>query len=146
MQTSDAGRKMIELHEGCRYEAYLDGGGIPTICVGHTAGVHMGDTATPDQCDAYLVADLEQTEGAINRLVTATLQQTQFDALSDFVFNVGGGAFGSSTLLHLLNAGDYEGAAGQFGRWVHDANGNVEPGLVTRRQHEATLFLAGTYP
>lgn len=44
--------------EGVVYHAYRDIGGVWTICSGTTRGVHKGDTATPDQCDADTAADL----------------------------------------------------------------------------------------
>lgn len=62
-----------------------------------------------------------------------------------FTFNVGTGAFRSSTLLKRLNAGDYQGAASEFGKWVK-AGGKVLPGLVRRRKEEAALFLTPDAP
>ena len=141
MQISDNGIKFIRDHEGCKYEAYLDGAGIPTICVGHTKGVKMGDTATPAQCDAFLEEDLAFPEHCLDNDVKVPLSQNQYDALCSFIFNVGVGAFQGSTMLRMLNESKYDDAAGQFGRWVHDAAGNVEPGLVTRRNDEKALFL-----
>lgn len=56
-----------------------------------------------------------------------------------FAYNIGQGALGSSTLLRLLNAGDYDGAAEQFKRWNRGADGPL-PGLVTHRTAERALF------
>jgi len=140
MKTSDAGRAFIEAHEGCRLLAYRDGAGIWTIGVGHTNGVVPGMAINRAQADAFLAADLGAVERCIEVTVGVPLTQHQFDALACFIFNVGGGAFASSTLRRLLNAGDDEGAANQFGRWIHDAAGSVEPGLVTRRADERALF------
>ncbi len=72
--------------------------------------------------------------------LTVSLNQNQFDALCDFVYNEGSGHFASSTLLKLLNQGDYQGAADQFLVW-DVAGGKVEPGLLARRQQERALFL-----
>jgi lysozyme len=71
--------------------------------------------------------------------VTVPLNQNQFDALVSFTENEGATSFEESTLLRLLNAGDYAGAAAQFDRWVYQ-KGRVLPGLVDRRQQEAALF------
>ena len=142
MNVSDDGRKFIETHEGCRLRAYQDGAGVWTIGYGHTNGVYMGQVITQDVADQFLKDDLATVESAIARLVFVDLNQNQYDAIADFIFNIGGGAFGASTLLRLLNQQDYAGAAEQFGRWVHDAAGNVEPGLVTRRADEKALFLS----
>jgi lysozyme len=53
----------------------------------------------------------ESCESTIERLVKVTLQQNQYDALVSFIYNVGASAFGDSTLLRMLNLGDYQGAA-----------------------------------
>lgn len=57
-----------------------------------------------------------------------------------FVYNLGAGNLASSTLLKLLNAGDYAGAADQFLRW-NKAGGNVLSGLTARRSAERQMFL-----
>jgi lysozyme len=67
------------------------------------------------------------------------LTQNQFDALVDFVFNIGGGNFGTSTLLRKVNASDFLGAAAEFLRWDR-LHGVEVPGLLRRRQAEANLF------
>jgi lysozyme len=72
--------------------------------------------------------------------VHVPLTQNQFDALVSFVFNLGVGNFRTSTLLKKLNAGDNDGAAQEFGRWIH-AGGKALPGLVRRREAERALFL-----
>jgi GH24 family phage-related lysozyme (muramidase) len=84
--------------------------------------------------------DLKVFESAVRRLVTVPLNQNQFDALVSFVFNVGEGAFKDSTLLRLLNSGNYKAASAQFGKWVY-AGKQVLPGLVARRESEYQLFV-----
>jgi lysozyme len=69
------------------------------------------------------------------------LSQNQFDALVDFVFNEGQGNFARSALLKLLNQKNYQAAACQFPAWCM-ADGQVLPGLVTRRAAERALFEA----
>jgi lysozyme len=76
-------------------------------------------------------------------MVTVPLTQNQFDALVDFAYNAGAANLRSSTLLRLLNSGDYAGASGQFIRWNKaTSNGQliVLPGLTRRRTAEAQLF------
>jgi len=51
------------------------------------------------------------------------------------------GAFANSTLLKLLNAQNYEGAAKQFIRWVFVGDTVLE-GLIRRRKAETELFLS----
>lgn len=129
--------------EGLVYHAYPDPGtkGVPwTICYGHTKGVRPGMTATQAQCEAWLAEDLYVAERAVQRHVRVPLTQGQYDALVSFVFNVGEGQFRTSTLLRLLNQGDYKGACDQFPRWVY-ANKRVLDGLVTRRTEEQAMCL-----
>ena len=142
MSISPAGIALIQAHEGLRLTAYRDPVGIWTIGYGSTGGVRRGMTITRDQAVLRLYHDVDDAEAAINGRVTVPLTQQQFDALASFVFNVGGGAFRKSTLLKKkINAGDYAGAAEEFGRWVK-AKGRVLPGLVTRRAAERALFLS----
>jgi GH24 family phage-related lysozyme (muramidase) len=117
-------------------------GGAPwTIGYGHTGSdVTPGLVITQAQATVLLQSDLRSAEAAVSQLATVALSDNQFAALVDFVFNLGAGALGGSTLLSLLNAGDYAGAAGEFGKWVF-ADGQELPGLVTRRAAERALFL-----
>ncbi|MCK8356941.1 lysozyme, partial [Erwinia amylovora] len=71
--------------------------------------------------------------------VKVPLSQSQFDALVSFSYNVGSGALEGSTLLRLLNAGDYDGAHGQFSKWTKAAGVELA-GLVRRRAREAEVF------
>ena len=50
----------------------------------------------------------QPAEQAVNNGVKVALNQNQFDALVSFTFNVGVGAFTSSTLLKVLNQGQYD--------------------------------------
>lgn len=148
MKVSAAGRKAIAAHEGVRLKAYPDPatGGEPfTIGVGHTSAaglpkVYKGLTITADECDEILSRDLATFERAVEKAVTVPLNQNQFDALVSFTFNVGAGNLQKSTLLKKLNAGDYRGAADQFGAW-NKAAGKVMAGLTKRRADERALFL-----
>lgn len=141
MQISKAGLDLIKQFEGLYLNAYRCPAGVPTIGYGHTAGVAMGQTITQQQADDYLRRDVRQFERAVSRLARVPLTQGQFDALVSFAFNLGEGALAQSTLLRLLNAGDYAGAAAQFDRW-NKAGGRVLPGLVRRRAAERALFEA----
>lgn len=134
------GLTIIKIFEALRLRAYLCPAGIPTIGWGHTRGVKMGDTCTYLQAEQWLREDCRDAERAVNARVKVPLTQNQFDALVSFVFNVGGGAFASSTMLRKLNAGDYVGAAEQFPRW-NKSGGKVLRGLTLRREREQNLFL-----
>ena len=128
--------------EGCRLSAYLDSVNVPTIGYGHTKGVVMGDTCTQEEAEAFLMSDLHSAITAVENAVTVDLTDEEEGALVDLVFNIGAGNFQHSTLLRLLNAGDFAGAAEQFSQWNH-AGALVLAGLTRRRAAEAALFKEG---
>jgi lysozyme len=140
MSYSAKGLALTEQFEGLRLTAYQDSVGVWTIGYGHTGSdVRPGLTITQQQASDLLLKDVASAVATVNRLVTVKLNQNQFDALVDFVFNAGGGNFASSTLLREVNASSFDLAAGQFVRWDH-AGGVVVQGLLRRRLAEAALF------
>lgn len=141
MEYSKAGLALTERFEGCRFQAYYDSTGRATIGYGHTEGVNISDTCTQAQATAWLIGDVATAETAVNQLVHVPLTQNEFDALVDFVFNLGAGNFEHSTMLRRLNASDYAGAALEFSKW--DRAGGIEvAGILRRRQAEAAEFTA----
>lgn len=145
MNISQRGINAIKAHEGLRLEAYPDpaSGGDPwTIGHGHTQGVRQGQTISAAQAEDFLREDLYWVEQCIRDTVRVPLNQEQYDALCSLIFNIGGGAFGRSTLLQRLNDGDYKAAAAEFMRWDMAA-GKRMPGLTKRREAEMALFTAG---
>lgn len=144
MNLSPAGLSAIKQYESCRLTAYQDTGGVWTIGYGHTGPeVHQGLVWTQDQADAALLRDTASAQAAVRGNVSVPLTQGQYDALTSLVMNIGTGAFARSTLLRLLNQGNYRGAADQFLRWNMD-NGHVVPGLTNRRMAERKMFLGVT--
>lgn len=132
--------QFIEPHEGRVYRTYVDPAGVNTVCVGNTSAAIPGETYTDEECSLLLIADLVPVIVAVGKLVKVPMSDEQTVATVSFVFNVGVGAFSRSTLLRKLNAGDYEGAAAEFERWVN-AGGQRLPGLVVRRARESRLFM-----
>ena len=138
--------------EGLRLTAYPDPGsrdGNPwTIGYGHTSDAHLkvykGLTITEAQAEAALIHDAREAETAIKRLVKVPLTDNQMGVLVSFVFNVGIGAFGSSTLLKKLNAGDYDAVPAQLARWNKN-DGKAMAGLTNRRAAEAGLWAKGAH-
>jgi len=141
LKTSITGICLIKGFEGLRLRTYKCPAGIDTIGYGHTGKeAYPGNIITSKKAEKLLRNDLTKYEDVINKLVTVELSQSQFDALVSFVYNLGPSALKRSTLLKLLNRGDYSGAAGQFTRW-NKAGGKILPGLIKRRCREALLFL-----
>jgi lysozyme len=147
MKISSRGLDMIKEFEGY-HRALPDGSCIPyrcpagvlTIGYGCTESVREGMRWTKADAEARLLGELEKHEAAVQRYSTTDLNQNQFDALVSFSYNLGTEALRQSTLLKKVNAGQWEAAGQEFGRWTKAA-GKVLPGLVARRGKEAALFL-----
>jgi lysozyme len=137
---SGKGLALTEQFEGCRLTAYQDQVGVWTIGYGHTGPeVCAAMTITPEDAQALLARDVSNAAAFVNKIVQVQITQEEFDALVDFVFNLGVGSFERSTLLRLLNAGDFASAAAQFALWDR-AGGAFVAGLLRRRQAETALF------
>jgi lysozyme len=145
MNISSKGIDLLKDAEGFRSKAYLDTGGVWTVGYGTTRitdrPVNKDDVVDELYAVVLMLEDIASSVSAVNRLVTVPLTQNQFDALVDFVYNLGESQFLKSTLLRLLNTKDYLGASKEFRKWVFD-NGVVQPGLVSRRYREEQLFLS----
>ena len=162
-QLSKEGADFIKSMEGLRLGAYLDSAGVLTIGYGHTGGdVHSGQQISQAEADSYFSKDIGWAVTALSSSVKVPLNQAQFDALVSFTFNVGDGAFRSSTLLKKLNAGDTsavpdemnrwvyagekKGIIADFVRWAHLGSGKeVSSVLKKRREREGKLFSKGVY-
>jgi lysozyme len=126
-------------------QAYQDPIGIWTIGYGSITNpdlgrpVQPGDVISEATAIRWLEHEVEEVAFDVDSLCTVPLTQGMFDSLVSFVYNVGIGAFGESTMLRKLKQSDYEGAAREFDRWVN-AGGRVFQGLVNRRNEEESLF------
>jgi lysozyme len=126
--------------EGCQLEAYQCPAEKWTIGYGHTGpDVYKGLKIDQARADQLLMLDLQLAQNTVNNMVDPQVNQNQFDALCDFVFNCGSGNFKTSTLLKLVNESKFEEAALEFAKWTK-GGGKVLPGLVKRRKAEADLF------
>ena len=160
---NEAGLELIKSFEGIpdgdpatvNIDPYLDPVGIWTIGWGHAIAV--GDAwlrgpenskaaralypggITVEQAETLLRGDLLDACRDVESLVRKPLTDNQFAALVSFTFNLGRGNLAKSTLLRKLHAGDYPGAALEFGRW-NKAGGKVLAGRTHRRAAETELF------
>lgn len=139
--------------EGFRAKPYLCPAGIPTIGYGSTyysdgRKVQMTDRPIDEPtARAMLMAELFHTFApGVRRLcpILYTLAITSgnwgtFNAIVDFVYNLGVGRLQTSTLRRKINAQDWEGAKEQLMLWTR-GGGKVLPGLVKRRQAECALI------
>lgn len=139
LKISQEGIALIKKFEGCELTAYQCSAGVWTIGYGHTKGIEKGMEITQQEAEDMLVEELHEYENYINDSVTAPLSQNQFDAMVSWVYNLGPANLKASTLLKVLNAGDYDGVPAQIKRW-NKAGGVTLEGLIRRREAEALLF------
>ena len=142
MNISQNGIDLIKEFEGCRLEPYLCAANVLTIGYGHTKDVVENMSITEDTAESLLKDDLRVFEDDVTRLVEVPLLQNQFDALVSWTFNLGAGNLKTSTMLKVLNAGEYKNVPEQMKRW-NKASGKVLEGLTRRREAEALLFEKG---
>ena len=132
--------------EGLRLTAYRDTVGIPTICVGETRGVKMGQTHTREECMVKLERAIVEFDGALGKCIQASVPEETRSAIIQWAYNVGTGSACSSTLVRKLNSGDLVGACNELPRWNKETiNGKkvASKGLTLRREREKALCLSG---
>lgn len=141
MHLSCAGLELLKKSEGFRDRVYADIAGFRTIGFGHRlkAGEAYPVGINLVEGEAILNRDIEIAEASVNQLVRSPLTQGQFDALVDFVFNLGAGRLASSTLLSYLNSGKYDDAARQLLSWDHCGSTEIAS-LSARREAEFQLW------
>jgi len=133
---------LVQKYEGTVLGTYLDPIGIVTACTGHTSqGLRLHVRYTPEHCEQLLYSDLLKHAKALE-CINRPLTDGQKAAFVSFAFNVGNGAFCSSTLARKANAGDMTGACAELDRWVY-AGGRKLQGLVNRREAERALCESG---
>lgn len=160
MKISQQGIRTLMESESSESEVYIDQAGLPTIGVGHcmtqsevaSGKIELSDASIIDlrnnrisqkNIKRLLEDDLISREESVNRLVKVPLEQSQFDALVHFVFNVGAGGFKNSTLLKKLNSGDYSAVPDEIRKWnIVTVGGKkqVSNGLANRREVECSMW------
>lgn len=143
---NQTGLDLIKEFEGFRSEAYLCPSNIATIGYGSTfypdgRKVKLGDRITREEGEKLLMTTVQTFADAVNKTVKVSITSNQFSALVSLCFNIGVGAFQKSTLVKVLNQGNYGEAANQFLRW-NRGGGQILAGLTRRRTRERELFLS----
>lgn len=142
MHISQRGINLIKRFEGFRAQAYKPVPGEQFWTIGYgDYGPHVrkGQVITEAEGERRLRARLLEFERAVDQAVTTHINQNRFDALVSLAYNIGVGAFKTSTVLRMVNQRKFRRAALAFALWVRGANGPL-PGLVRRRAAEARLF------
>lgn len=133
--------------EGLRLKPYLCPAGIPTIGYGSTRyadgkPVKLSDKPISQiKANELLMTTLERDylPGVLKLSPGLQDHPGALAAITDFAYNLGLGAYGTSTLRRKIDAKDWAGAKVELGRWVY-GRGKVLPGLVARREAEASLL------
>ena len=141
MRMSDYAFERLKEFEGLRLDSYRCAAGVWTIGYGHTKGVKEGQKIDKDTAGRMLVEDVECFEQFLAKEPYAEdITQGQWDALVDFLFNLGVGNYLSSTLRKkILKDIDDPTIPNEFRRW-NKSKGKVLPGLVKRREWEAQMY------
>ncbi|KLT42149.1 glycoside hydrolase family 24 protein [Cutaneotrichosporon oleaginosum] len=143
-----AGTSLLKHFEGFVPRPAPDPIGLPTVGYGHLcqttgcAEVPYTFPLTEATATQLLNDDVPRYTACLGDMLDGvTLNDNQWAALASWVFNLGCGATGSSSLIRRLNAGeDPATVVGQeLPKWVN-AGGKQLPGLVRRRNAEIDLF------
>ena len=139
--------------EGCKLNAYQDSAGIWTIGFGTTyypdnSRVKQGDTCTIEQAIEYGNSTLAHLYNHVIATTPKGIESYKIDAIGDFCYNAGQGAWDSSTLKTVINNdhNNYDAIESQFKVWSKaHVNGQLVTvaGLLRRRECEAYLYKNG---
>ena len=159
-ELSGKGYALLAKMEGLRLKPYNDQTGAyitefcngATIGYGHLISIHEWaqlkngiDTATADK---LLQRDIARFEHTIKTVITAPLNQHQFDALVILAFNIGAEALTHSTVVKMINQPSfvsyYPTLEAAWKAWKR-SQGKIMPGLIKRREREWTLYDQGRY-
>lgn len=130
--------------EGYSPKPYLDVAGVLTECYGNTHGVVRGTTKSQVECEALLTDEVYR----IGKMLVKDVPNHNVNTLAatiSFVYNVGDGAYRSSTLRKYFKQGDFVNGCKQMNRWVYITSGGTKvksKGLVNRRAKEVELCLS----
>lgn len=148
---SERGLTMTMEQEGWRPKPYNDAANFCTIGYGHLIKRAPCDSTVPpdwrsgltsSQGKDLLMNDMAKAQHAVMTLVKTRLNDAQYAALCDFVFNVGVTNFRESKLLTVLNASRFDEVPAQLRRWTRAGSLHVAV-LAHRREHEVALFMDG---
>ncbi len=97
------------------------------------------ETITEQKALELFQKDIESMRKQLNSLIKVPINKNQQLALLSLRYNIGPDAFAKSSVLRLLNEGNYSGSALRFADW-RISDGMINRGLVARRERERQLF------
>ena len=148
MKLNNAGYQLICEFEGLRLKPYLCSAKVPTIGYGNTYYPNgkrvtlLDEPITKEYAFEIFKVIADKFGKRVLSMVKKPLTQNQFNALVSFAYNVGTGAFSTSTLLKKVNANPNDlTIRNEFARWTR-ANGKIVNGLVNRRKKESDVYFS----
>jgi len=157
---SAKGMELLMLIEKVRLKPYDDQTGREitswtagaTIGVGHLIGKEQWNTykngLTKSEVEKLLTKDLQPFIASVRSNIKVALRQNQFDALVIFAFNIGADAFGSSTVVTMINNAQavtkYPSLHAAWSAW-NKSQGSIMAGLTHRRDCEWKVYCHGRY-
>jgi lysozyme len=148
MKLNNAGYQLICEFEGLRLKPYLCSAKVPTIGYGNTYYPNgkrvtlLDEPITKEYAFEIFKVIADKFAKRVSEMVKKPLTQNQFNALVSFAYNVGTGAFSTSTLLKKVNANPNDlTIRNEFARWIR-ANGKIVNGLVNRRKKESDVYFS----
>jgi lysozyme len=146
MKLDENGYKLICEFEGLMLKPYLCSAKVPTIGYGNTyypngKRVTLLDAQITKEYAFEIFKEIaDKFAKRVASMVKKPLTQNQFNSLVSFTYNIGTGAFSTSTLLKKVNANPNDlTIRTEFMRW-NKANRVVVNGLTRRRKKESDLY------
>ncbi|SGA03419.1 prophage lysozyme; Phage lysin [Yersinia phage phiR8-01] len=148
LHTSQAGLELLSGYEDCRLSAYKDSIGVPTIGIGATKSVCMGQVISLEEAAAMFVRDVKEAEQCvITHFNGKAMPQPVFDSTVSLVYN--NGCYGTrwnkkanrpTFIARYAVSGDWYNVCYRLGDFIN-AGGKPSNGLKNRRAKEQTHCL-----
>jgi len=146
MKLNTQGYRLICMFEGFSAKPYLCSAKVPTIGYGNTYYLNGKKVTLLDkpitELEAFEMfkAIADKFADKVSKLVTAPIDQSQFNALVSLTYNIGPANFQKSTLLRKVNFNHNDPSIrAEFLKW-NKAGGQVLKGLTIRRKAEADIY------
>jgi GH24 family phage-related lysozyme (muramidase) len=132
---------------GTGAEPWTIGYGTTFLDIDKGIKVKQGDIISIAKAEELFAQQLKKTYlPQVTKRIRAVVTQSMIDACVSYTYNAGGGGFGSSPMLALINQGKYKEAASAWLDSRVTAGGKTLAGLVKRRKAESELFLKDGIP
>ena len=146
MKLNTQGYRLICMFEGFSAKPYLCSAKVPTIGYGNCYYLNGKKVTLLDkpitELEAFEMfkAIADKFADKVSKLVTAPIDQSQFNALVSLTYNIGPANFEKSTLLKKVNFNHNDlSIRAEFLKW-NKAGGQVLKGLTIRRKAEADIY------